>query len=252
MQTYYYVLSGNVFDNLRHAPVFQQGLVIAGLSLISVFAVLFTFYLAVRFLGNVKKPTKATLAGTGGSDTVASIQTEETAAALSAGNEEAGAEGYELMETDMLRTFKVKVNNKVYDVEIEDSGYSDGTLGASATAPVPAATPAPSAISAPADKLPATEANEETPVPVYGSTSMAAPAAPVTGGSKPVYAPMPGTVIALKKAVGEPVAAHETVLVLEAMKMENEIVAPQAGKIASIHVRNGQQVEASSVLFTIV
>ena len=63
---------------------------------------------------------------------------------------------------------------------------------------------------------------------------------------------MPGTVLAINKAVGDTVATNEAVLILEAMKMENEIVAPKAGKIASIQVSNGQQVEASSVLFTIV
>lgn len=252
MQNYYYLLSGNVFDNLRHAPVFQQGLVIAGLSLVSVFVVLFTFYLAVRFLGSVKKPAKAALASSDAADTAVPAQTVETSVALRARNEEVTAEENELMEADMLRTFKVKVNNKVYDVEIEDAGTVCSTLGASATAPVPEATPALATVSVPADKLPATEASGEAPASVPEPTPTVAPAAPVTGGGKSVYAPMPGMVVALKKAAGDTVAAHETVLVLEAMKMENEIVAPQAGKIASIHVRNGQQVEASSVLFTIV
>ena len=128
----------------------------------------------------------------------------------------------------MLRKFRIKVNSNVYEVVMEELGAAGGSLAA----------PASNSVAVP------------DPTTTTTTTPSCAPAA-TAGGSTPVYAPMPGTVLALEKAVGDTVAAHETVLILEAMKMENEIVAPQAGKITSIQVSSGQQVEASSVLFMI-
>ena len=96
MQNYFYALSGNVFQDLRQAPVFQQGLVIAVLSLISVFTVLFTFYLAVRFLGNIKEPNKT--ASANATDTPAApVQAIETPESPPSGYEEVSAEEHELL-----------------------------------------------------------------------------------------------------------------------------------------------------------
>ena len=61
-------------------------------------------------------------------------------------------------------------------------------------------------------------------------------------------APMPGKVLAVKKQVGDAVKSGDTILVLEAMKMENDIVAPKDGVIASLNVTSGDSVESGAVL----
>ncbi|ETP73913.1 sodium pump decarboxylase gamma subunit family protein [Lachnospiraceae bacterium JC7] len=84
-------------------------------------------------------------------------------------------------------------------------------------------------------------------------TPSAAPAPKATGtqGSIKVDAPMPGKILAVKKNVGDAVKSGECILVLEAMKMENEIVAPQDGTVASINVSVGEAVESGSTLATL-
>ena len=61
---------------------------------------------------------------------------------------------------------------------------------------------------------------------------------------------MPGKILSVDKKIGDSVEAGQTIMILEAMKMENEIVAPQAGTIASMNVTVGQAVEAGEVLAT--
>ena len=80
----------------------------------------------------------------------------------------------------------------------------------------------------------------------------AAPAAPAgAAGSVSVSAPIPGKVVAVKAAVGQAVKKGDVILVLEAMKMENDIVAPQDGTIASINASTGDSVESGAVLATL-
>ena len=79
-----------------------------------------------------------------------------------------------------------------------------------------------------------------------------APAAPAgAAGSVSVESPMPGKILSIDKKVGDKVDEGQTIMILEAMKMENEIVAPEAGTIASINVSVGQAVEAGEVLATL-
>ena len=79
----------------------------------------------------------------------------------------------------------------------------------------------------------------------------AAPKAPAGAqGSVKVTAPMPGKILAIKTENGKAVKKGEAIIVLEAMKMENEIVAPQDGTIASINTSVGASVEAGEVLAT--
>ena len=106
---------------------------------------------------------------------------------------------------------------------------------APAPAPAPAPTPAPAA-PAPAEPEPA-------PAPA------AAPTAPA--GADAQLAPMPGKILELKKAVGDHVEKNDVVLVLEAMKMENAIVADSAGTLSAIHVAAGQMVNPGDALFTV-
>lgn len=75
-------------------------------------------------------------------------------------------------------------------------------------------------------------------------------AAPAAAGSVPVNAPMPGTILDIKVKAGAAVKAGDVVMILEAMKMENEISAPQDGTIASIDVRKGDTVNSGDVLYT--
>ena len=83
------------------------------------------------------------------------------------------------------------------------------------------------------------------------SEAVAAPAPAATAGGTNVVSPMPGTILAVNKAQGASVNAGEVIMVLEAMKMENEIVAPVAGTIKQLLVQKGSTVETDSVLAVI-
>ena len=85
----------------------------------------------------------------------------------------------------------------------------------------------------------------------YEAYKPAAPAAaaPAAAGEQ-VKSPMPGNILDVKVAVGDTVAEGDVLIILEAMKMENEVVAPQDGTIASINVNSGDMVEAGNVLAT--
>lgn len=131
-----------------------------------------------------------------------------------------------------MKNYTITVNGNVYNVTVEE-----GT-GAAAPAPVPrAAAPAPAPAPAPA----------AAPAP-----APAAPAAPAgSQGAVKVEAPMIGKILAVKVKVGQAVKRGEPVVVLEAMKMENDIVAPQDGVIATIDCKEGDQVESGAVLATL-
>lgn len=137
----------------------------------------------------------------------------------------------------MLRKFKIKVDGTEYLVEMEEL-TEPGQAPAPAPAPAPVAA-APAAALAPA--APAAPAPAPEPVP--------APAAPA--GADAQTAPMPGKILELKVAAGEHVEQNQTVLVLEAMKMENAIVAEHAGTVSAVHVTAGQMVNPGDALFTI-
>ena len=97
----------------------------------------------------------------------------------------------------------------------------------------------------------------EAPKPVAAApVAAAAPAAPAqpaaaAGAGSPVKAPLPGTIIDIKVAVGQQVSVGDVVLVLEAMKMQNNIEAEYAGTVTSITVKPGDTVMEGSVLLTI-
>ena len=84
------------------------------------------------------------------------------------------------------------------------------------------------------------------------AASVAAPAAPAAAaGAVTVSAPMPGNVLDVKVAAGAAVKAGDVLLILEAMKMENEIVAPQDGTVAGVHVSKGATVDSGDVLVSL-
>ena len=115
-----------------------------------------------------------------------------------------------------MKNYTITVNGNVYNVSVEE-----GAGAAPAVAPVAAAP-----VAAPA-------------------------AAPAAAGAVKVNAPMPGKILAVKTSVGAAVKKGDVVLVLEAMKMENEIVAPQDGTVASIAVSVGASVESGEVMLTL-
>ena len=128
-----------------------------------------------------------------------------------------------------LRTFNVFVGDEYYKVEVEPTG---GTV--SFTPPPAYAPPQPPA--AP----PAVE--KEAPAP---------PRSTVAAGETPVLAPIPGTIIRYLVKEGAEVKANAGIVILEAMKMENEIVSPVAGKVKSINCKPGDKVSGGAVLATI-
>lgn len=137
---------------------------------------------------------------------------------------------------DVLKEMKyvATLNGKKYEVEIERvDEYRPLDRGAQVSAPAPilAAAPAPKAAPAPA------------PAP--------APAAAPSAGGQTVEAPMPGKILDIKVKVGDAVSYGQCVIVMEAMKMETEIVAPAAGTVAAINVSTGDSVETGAVLVTL-
>ena len=140
------------------------------------------------------------------------------------------------------------LNGKKYEVEIERvDEYRPLDRGAQASAPAPilAAAPAPKAAPAPAPA--AAPAPKAAPAPAPAPAPAAAPSA----GGQTVEAPMPGKILDIKVKVGDTVGFGQCVIVMEAMKMETEIVAPAAGTVASINVSNGDSVETGAVLVTL-
>ena len=120
-----------------------------------------------------------------------------------------------------MKNYTITVNGNVYDVTVEE-GASTGAVSAPAA---PKAAPK----AAPAAK----------------------PAATGTAGSVKINAPMPGKIVDVKVKVGDAVKKGQTVLVLEAMKMENDIVAPEDGTVASINAAVGSAVEAGETIATL-
>ena len=123
-----------------------------------------------------------------------------------------------------MKNYTITVNGNVYDVTVEE--------GAGSGAPVVSAPKAAPKAAAPAPKA-------------------AAPVATGAAGSVKVNAPMPGKIVAVKANAGDKVTKGQVILVLEAMKMENDVVAPQDGTVASVNVAVGSSVESGETLATL-
>ena len=135
-----------------------------------------------------------------------------------------------------MSKYRVIVDGTAYTVEVESLGEG-AAVSAPVAAPAPTAAPAPSA----------------TPAPAAAPEAPAAPAAPapVAEGSTTIAAPMPGKVLNIKVNVGDSVNNGDLVLLLEAMKMENEIFATASGKVTDIRVKSGDSVNTGDVLMVI-
>ena len=96
------------------------------------------------------------------------------------------------------------------------------------------------------------EVIDKADIKTPAATSAAAPAAtPVTAGTKSITAPMPGTILKVNVQAGAAVKKGDVLMILEAMKMENEIMAPADGTVAAVNVAQGVSVEAGAVLCTL-
>jgi len=100
-------------------------------------------------------------------------------------------------------------------------------------------------------KVEAPKAAAPTPAPASAAAPAQQPAAAPTGNGTPLKAPLPGTITEVKVTVGQQVNVGDIVLVLEAMKMQNNIEAEYAGTVTSINVKPGDTVMEGSVLLTI-
>ena len=114
-----------------------------------------------------------------------------------------------------MKKYRVTVNGTAYEIELEEL-----TGAAPAAAPAAATAPAPAAAAAPA-------------------------------GGEQVTSPMPGTILSINVAAGDAVKRGQVLMVLEAMKMENEIMCPCDGKVASVNTSKGASVESGTLLCVI-
>ena len=115
-----------------------------------------------------------------------------------------------------MKKYRVTVNGTAYEIELEELTGAAPAPAAAAAAPAPAPAPA------------------------------AAPA-----GGEQVTSPMPGTILSINVAAGDAVKRGQVLMVLEAMKMENEIMCPCDGKIASVNTSKGASVESGTLLCVI-
>ena len=130
--------------------------------------------------------------------------------------------------------YKVTLNKRTYEVEVE-AGEAMLIDEYEAYAPAPAAAPAAAA--------PVAAAPAAAPAPVPAAASLAA--------GEVVKSPMPGNILKINVSQGQTVKEGDVLIVLEAMKMENEIVAPKGGTVAQIVVSKAQVVETGTPLVVI-
>ena len=123
-----------------------------------------------------------------------------------------------------MRKFSITVNGKTYSVDVEEVGSSNGASQVSTPVSTPVSAPEP---------------------------QKAAPVQQGSQGANKVSSPMPGTIVSVKVSVGEQVKDDTLVAVLEAMKMENEILAGCSGTVASVNVSSGDSVNTGDVIITI-
>ena len=122
-----------------------------------------------------------------------------------------------------MRKFNITVNGKTYEVEVEE-------IGGVATVAAPVAAPAAAAPAA------------------APAAPKAAPAASAPAGAAKINAPMPGTIVSVNVTEGQSVKSGDILCILEAMKMENEIVAPCAGTVKQVIATKGASVATDEVL----
>ena len=140
-----------------------------------------------------------------------------------------------------MRTFNVNVNGVLYQVEVEE-------IAAGAPAAAPAARPA----AGPRRPIPGAAPRPAAPkAPAPAPKAAPAPAAAPAGKGENINAPMPGNILDVRVANGQAVTAGQILMILEAMKMENEIIAPCAGTVSNLSVQKGSTVSSGQLLCSI-
>lgn len=134
-----------------------------------------------------------------------------------------------------MKRYTITVNGQAYDVQVEENAS-----GAPVAAAAPVAAPAPAAPAA----APAV-------APAAAPAAPAAPAPAPAADAEVVSSPMPGTILDIKVSAGSKVSKGDVLVVLEAMKMENDIVAAHDATVAAIHVQKGDSVESGSALVSL-
>lgn len=136
----------------------------------------------------------------------------------------------------MIKQYKITVNGKLYDVSVEEVGEILGGVQSSKT------------ISTFVNKDNAnTNNNNEKQISNKPQDSI-----PIDENAISIKAPMPGTILSFNVSVGDTVSEGQVLAILEAMKMENELVAPASGKVKSIHVEKGSSVVENQIILQII
>ena len=117
-----------------------------------------------------------------------------------------------------MKRFQITVNGNAYDVQVEEIGGSGASIPVAA--PVPAA-----------------------PAPAVTATAPA--------GAETINAPMPGNIVNVMVKAGDSVTKGQVLLILEAMKMENEIMSPRDGVVVGVHVSKGESVDSGKLLVSL-
>jgi glutaconyl-CoA decarboxylase len=142
----------------------------------------------------------------------------------------------------MVRKYRVTVAGQTYEVEVEELGSGGASVrSAQRLAPQASAAAPSSAYAAPA-------AAASRPAPAAAAQAAAEHAARPAAKGGVVSSPLPGKVLAVRAQVGQEVKRGDLLLVIEAMKMENEIFAGEAGTVRKVHVSVGQSVETGDPL----
>lgn len=137
----------------------------------------------------------------------------------------------------MIKQYKITVNGKLYDVSVEEVGEILGGVQASKTISTFVNT----------DNANTNNNNNEKQISNKPQDSI-----PIDENAISIKAPMPGTILSFNVSVGDTVSEGQVLAILEAMKMENELVSPASGKVKSIHVEKGSSVVENQVILQII
>ncbi len=136
----------------------------------------------------------------------------------------------------MIKQYKITVNGKLYDVSVEEVGEILGGVQASKTISTFINTDNAN-----------TNNNNEKQISNKPQDSI-----PIDENAISIKAPMPGTILSFNVSVGDTVSEGQVLAILEAMKMENELVSPASGKVKSIHVEKGSSVVENQIILQII
>ncbi len=136
----------------------------------------------------------------------------------------------------MIKQYKITVNGKLYDVLVEEVGEILGGVQASKTISTFVNT----------DNANTNNNNEKQ------TSNKPQDSIPIDENAISIKAPMPGTILSFNVSVGDTVSEGQVLAILEAMKMENELVSPASGKVKSIHVEKGSSVVENQIILQII